>query len=305
MRGVWSQRRADGLLRRLASPFREWAGRFDSVTGLLIWLNVAVFILQLVGRLFRVSVIEDMFALSTSHLRSGFIWQPFTYMFLHDPGNIFHIIVNMFVLWFFGREVEYFIGKSLFTRLYLFGGLAGAALWLAFNLHSTEYVLGASAAVLSCVIAFATLFPDREITLLLFFIIPVTLKAKYMALIAVAFDVVPLLGQGVPFRSGMANVAHLAHLGGMLVGYLYIKQLGYGTTPRWLLTVQRAGAALTPLLAGLTPRWRPRKGNLSPDDYMRDVVNPILDKIARDGMQSLTRREQRILESARELIGKK
>ena len=288
MRGVWSQRRADGPLGRFANPFREWAGRFDSVTGLLIWLNVAVFILQLVGGLFHTPVIEQLFALSAAQVRRGFIWQPFTYMFLHDPGNIFHIIVNMFVLWFFGREVEYFIGSRPFSRLYLFGGLAGAALHLAFNWHSNVPMLGASAAVLACVIAFATLFPDREITLLVFFILPVTLKAKYMALIAIAFDIAPLL-------SGMeTTVAHLAHLGGMLVGYLYIKQLGYGTTPRWLLTLQRVGAALTP-----------RRRDLSPDEYMRDVVNPILDKIAREGMQSLTRRERRILESARELIGKK
>ena len=225
-------------------------------------------------------------------MRRGFIWQPFTYMFLHDSGNIFHILINMFVLWFFGREVEYFIGARPFTRLYLFGGLAGAALWLVFNFHSQGSVLGASAAVLACVIAFATLFPDREITLLVFFILPVTLKAKYMALIAIAFDIVPLLS------GADGSVAHLAHLGGMLVGYLYIKQLGYGTTPRWLLALQRAGAALT-------PRWKPRRRDLSPDEYMREVVDPILDKIAREGMQSLTRREQQILESARELIEKK
>ena len=150
---AWSLEPTTGRrpLGRLANPFREWAGRFDSVTGLLIWLNVAVFILQLVGRLFHTPFFENLFALSAAQVRRGFIWQPFTYMFLHDPGNIFHIIVNMFVLWFFGREVEYFIGSRPFTRLYLFGGLAGAALWLAFNFHSMELVLGASAAVLSCV----------------------------------------------------------------------------------------------------------------------------------------------------------
>jgi membrane associated rhomboid family serine protease len=292
MSGVWSQRRADGPLGKLANPFREWAGRFESVTGLLIWLNVAVFILQLAARLFHYSVIENLFALNAAQVRHGFIWQLFTYMFLHDPNNIFHIIVNMFVLWFFGREVEYFIGARPFTRLYLFGGLAGAALHLAFNWHSSVPILGASAAVLACVIAFATLFPNREITLLVFFILPVTLKAKYMALVAIAFDVVPLLA------GADVGVAHLAHLGGMLVGYLYIKQLGYGTTPRWLLMIQQVGAAII-------PRRKPRPSDLSPDEYMRDVVNPILDKIAREGMQSLTRRERQILESARELIGKK
>jgi hypothetical protein len=187
--------------------------------------------------------------------------------------------------------VEYFIGPKYFTRLYFGAGIAGAALWLAFNFNSGVPVLGASAAVLGCVIAFATLFPDREVTLLVFFVLPVTLKAKYLALIAIAFDVVPLLeGTG-------AGVAHLAHLGGAALGYLYIKQLGYGGTPRWLMHLQNAGARLK-------PRRRPPPREMSPDEYMREQVDPILDKIAREGMQSLTRQERKILESAKDLMQK-
>jgi hypothetical protein len=153
-------------------------------------------------------------------------------------------------------------------------------------------VIGASAAVLGCVIAFATLFPDREITLLVFFILPLNLKAKYLAFIAIAFDVVPLL------QRADTGVAHLAHLGGAAFGYLYIKQLGYGTTPRWLLWLQGMSARLK-------PRPRPTPRNLSSEEFMRQEIDPILDKIAREGMQSLTRRERKILESAKELMQKR
>jgi membrane associated rhomboid family serine protease len=272
---------------------RGWLGSFGSVVNVILWATVAVFLVQLACAALRAPFFDDWFALSGTQVRRGFIWQPLTYMFLHDTGNLFHILINLLVLWFFGREVEYFIGPKYFTRLYLLGGLAGAALWLAFNWNSPVPVLGASAAVLACVIAFATLFPDREITLLVFFVIPVTLKAKYMALVAVALDLVPLL-------SGMhTDVAHLAHLGGAAFGYIYIKQLGYGTTPRWLLALQRAGRSLR--------LRRPRDARAryeTPEDFIRKEVDPILDKIAREGIQSLTRRERKILESARDLMQK-
>lgn len=271
---------------------RNFVARFGSVVNLIIWLTVLVFVLQLAGVALRWPFIDEYCALSGTGVAHGFVWQPFTYMFLHDTGNLFHILINLLVLWFFGREVEYFIGPKYFTRLYLFGGLMGAALYLAFNWASPVPVLGASAAVLACVVAFATLFPDREVTLLVFFIIPVTLKAKYMALIAVAFDVVPLLA-----RSD-GHVAHLAHLGGALFGYLYIKQLGYGATPRWLQALQNLGAKLK-------PRRRQKPQAMSAEEFISEEVDPILDKIAREGMHSLTRRERKILESARDLMQKR
>jgi membrane associated rhomboid family serine protease len=197
-------------------------------------------------------------------------------MFLH--GGFFHLLINMFVLWFFGREVEFFIGPRYFTRLYFIAGLTGAALQMAFCWNTDASVVGASAGVLGCVIAFATMFPDREVTLLLFFIIPVRMKAKFLALIAIGFDVVALM-------SGMdAGVAHLAHLGGAGFGYLYVRHLGYGKPVR-------------------LPRLR-RKPKPS-GDFISEEVDPILDKISREGMQSLTERERRILESAREEINRR
>jgi membrane associated rhomboid family serine protease len=275
---------------RLSNSMRSWLAQFGSVTQMLIYVTVGVFVVQLVCTMLRWNVVDDLFALNAAQLRRGFVWQPVTYMFLH--ADFWHILINLFVLWFFGREVEYFIGPKYFTRLYFLGGLTGAALWLAFNFNTAEQVMGASAAVLACVVAFATLFPDREITLLLFFVIPVNLKAKYLALIAVAIDLVPVL------THRMTNVAHLAHLGGALLGYVYIKSLGYGVMPRWLLWWQSAQEALRPR------RRKPTERRLSREEFIQQQVDPILDKISREGLQSLTRRERKILESAKDLMQK-
>ncbi|HUJ71667.1 MAG TPA: rhomboid family intramembrane serine protease [Verrucomicrobiae bacterium] len=294
----WDQPKVRGPFRRFSNPFRDLVTRFGSVVQLIIAINVIVFFLQLICTSINFPYFERFLALSADGIRRGFLWQLVTYMFLHD--GIWHILINLFILWFFGREVEYFIGQKYFTRLYFMAGIAGAALWLAFNFMPVNLggnliyptCLGASAAVLGCVIAFATLFPDREITLLVFFILPVRMKAKYMALIAIAFDIVPLLQ-----RTG-GGVAHLAHIGGAAFGYLYIKQLGYGTTPRWLLWLQD-------ITARLKPRPRPTPRNMTSEEFIRQEIDPILDKIAREGMQSLTRRERKILESAKDLMQKR
>ncbi|MCX7887307.1 MAG: hypothetical protein N3B01_08680, partial [Verrucomicrobiae bacterium] len=127
----------------------------------------------------------------------------------------------------------------------------------------------------ACVVAFATMFPDREVTLLLFFVLPIRLKAKYLALIAVAADLVPVLeGTG-------GRVAHLAHLGGAALGWFWVRALGYGRplTVRWV-------------------RFRTRRRR-STEEFIREEIDPILDKIAKHGIESLTRRERRILEAAR------
>lgn len=284
----WYQSRVRGARERFSGSVRGWLDHFGSVVQTLIWINVIVFAVQLFCAAAHFPALEWALVLSGDGVRQGFIWQPLTYMFLHDTHNLWHIIFNLFTLWFLGREVEYFIGPKYFTRLYFLGGLAGAGLWLVFNFHTPAFVQGASAAVLACVIAYATLFPDREV---LVFFIPV--RARILALILVAFDVVPLMMQ----EGG--GVAHLAHLGGAAFGYLYIKQLGYGTTPIWLLRLQRFGRSLRPhRRSGTAPRYE------SSEEFIRRKVDPILDKIAREGMQSLTRQERKILESAKDLMQK-
>jgi membrane associated rhomboid family serine protease len=297
MLGSSNQSRVDGPFERFSAPFRDLVDHFGSVVKLLIIANIVVFFVQLLANGANFPYLQQYLALSTEGIRRGFVWQFVTYMFLH--ATIWHILGNMLILWFLGTEVEYFLGPKYFTRLYFMSGIFGGGLWLAFNFtpllfhHYPIYAscIGASAAVLGCVVAYATLFPDREVAFLLFFILPINLRAKYLAMIAVGIDVAMLL-------MGGSGVANLAHLGGAAFGYVYIKQLGYGTTPKWLLWFQ-----------DITARLRPRPGsaprNMSSDEFVREQVDPILDKIAREGLQSLTRRERKILESAKDLMQKR
>jgi hypothetical protein len=148
--------------------------------------------------------------------------------------------------------------------------------------------MGASAAVLGCVIAYATLFPDRQVIFLVF-----PMRVKLMAMLMILFDVLLLWSRS-------DNVAHLAHLGGAAVGYVYIKFLGYGVTPGWILAMQGVRHKMQP-----RPRVRPPKPEqLSPEEFIRREIDPILDKISREGMQSLTREERKVLESAKDLMQK-
>ena len=296
MRGSWNQSQVGGGRDRFANSFRGWFNRFGSVTHFIIFLTAAVFVLQLICEFLRwdvtgIKVMEFVFGLNGDRLAHGFVWQPVTYMLLHD--GIWHILVNLLLLWMFGREVEYFIGPQAYTKLYLLAGALGGAVWLAFNFNDAAPLVGASAAVIGCVIAFATLFPEREMTILVFFVIPLTLRAKYIALIAIAFDVVPLLTHET------TNVAHLAHLGGALLGYVYIKGLGYGATPRWMFALQNLE---TKLRQRRQPK--PKPAPVSRDEFIRNEIDPILDKISREGMQSLTKSERKILESAKDLMQK-
>ncbi|MEI8314722.1 MAG: rhomboid family intramembrane serine protease [Verrucomicrobiota bacterium] len=298
MRHTWHPSQIGRSRERFADSFRGWFGRFGSVTHFIVWLTALVFIAQLACKLFRldfagedgtpVGVVQFIFGLNAARVAHGFVWQPLTYLLVHD--GIWHIIFNLLMLWWFGREVESFIGPKAFTRLYLLAGGFGGAFWLVCNLAEHSPLVGASAAVLGCVIAFSTLFPERELTFLIFFVLPVTLRAKYIALIAIAVDLVPVLTHQT------SNIAHLAHLGGAAVGYVFIKALGYGTTPRWLQWLQTT-----------QPRRYP-KSTSSPttrEDFIRTEIDPILDKISREGMQSLTRQERKTLESAKDLLQKK
>lgn len=154
------------------------------------------------------------------------IWQPFTYLFLHDITSIWHIVLNMFTLWMFGREVELVWGRNRFLRYYFLTGVGAGilnvivktipALWThQFSLVPT---IGASGAIFGVLIACAILFPDRQAYL---FPIPVPIKMKWIVAIMAA---ITFLGT---FGLGDDTVSHISHLGGMLIGYLYLRRDSY------------------------------------------------------------------------------
>ena len=141
-------------------------------------------------------------------------WQPITYMFMH--GGFFHIFFNMYTLLMFGGVVEQIIGPKKFTVFYFASGLGAAALHLLIsNLTGAPNIpmVGASGAIYGVLIAYAMLFPDSKMTLLF---PPVTLSAKWMVVIFAGIELLT----GV--TGTVEGVAHFAHLGGMVVGFLLI-----------------------------------------------------------------------------------
>src|ERR1035438_2063723 len=157
---------------------------FWSATVVLLVVNVVAFILQNVLYRFSTIPVDDWFALSVGGLKHGFVWQLLTYQFMH--GGWLHLLLNCWAIYVFGREVEDTLGRNSFLTLYfasgviggLFQGLAGVLLPERFG----GPVVGASAGAFGLVAAFATLYPERPLMLLLFFIIPVNMRAKFLML---------------------------------------------------------------------------------------------------------------------------
>ena len=110
------------------------------------------------------------------------VWTLFTYSFLHAPDNLLHILGNVLALYFLGRELLPLLGKGRFLGLYASAVILGGAAWSAVNWHSGGLLLGASAGVAAFLILFACFYPNQEMTFLLFFVFPVTLKPKYLGL---------------------------------------------------------------------------------------------------------------------------
>jgi len=207
--------------------------------------------------------------------RNLWLWQIFTYMFLH--GGLFHLLINLFVLWMFGRPIESAWGTSSFLKYYFTCGLGAAILILATSLTSRIPAVGASGAIYGIILAFAMLYPDSVIYL--YFLFPI--KAKHFAIL---IGFIAFLG-GI--SGGRSNIAHFGHLGGLLVGYVYLK------FPVWRYRfVSRKIFALFHL-----PRFRLKRRKYKAEPYeIEERVNQILDKISLRGVESLTKEEKRIME---------
>jgi len=153
------------------------------------------------------------------------IWQPLTYIFLHDPTDFRHVFFNMFFLWMFGRELELVWGKKRFLRYYLLTGVGAGLIEVLVKTVPTLFghapfdipTIGASGAIFGIFAGCMVLFPDRQVSL---FFLPIYISMRSFALIMAGMEFfLPLL-----FRSAGDNVAHVCHLGGMLVGYLYLRR---------------------------------------------------------------------------------
>ena len=168
-------------------------GITPAVKALLIAM-VAVFFVQLLGDRMTGGAVTGLLGLSWPGLKQGYLWQLVTYVFVH--GNLFHLLLNGLVLFFMGPATERAIGTKQFYLLFLLSGVLGGVGWLLISSQEWAVCIGASGAVFGIIGAFAALFPHRPITLLLFFVLPITMKAWILAVSLAVLELLFLLGEG-------------------------------------------------------------------------------------------------------------
>jgi len=157
----------------------------------------------------------DVFGLRASSFLRGMLWQPFTYLFLHDPTGFGHILINMLTLWMFGADLERDWGLQRFLKYYFVCGVGAGLCDVTAHLllrGPNVPTIGASGAIYGVLLAFGLLYPTR--TVYFSFLFPI--QAKYFVLI---MGVIAFLSS----FNRQSSVSNVAHLGGMLFGYIYLR----------------------------------------------------------------------------------
>ena len=282
-----------------------------SWTVMLLIALVVVFVADAIAKAYLGLSLQQYGTLSNSVWQKGWVWQLLTFQFLHVDFT--HLFFNGLGLWMFGRPIEAAFGGRRMLGLWIAGGLVGGLLQLgisaAFPNQFSPDVVGASAGLMTFLAIFCRLEPDARILLALIVPVPARFLFYFSVGVALFFTV-------VPSRDG---VAHAAHLGGLLFGWFWV-QAGYHrgeglgdrlseAWQRWRQQRRSRGTSASRAASGriLKPTFgskpavaRPEK--LSDAEFMAREVDPILDKIARDGIGSLTPAERQTLEAARKKV---
>ena len=178
----------------------------------LLIANIAVFVVQTVigvGLDYRLS---QYFGLVPHMVLNQFyLWQLFTYQFLH--GGLFHLLFNMLALWMFGCDLERRWGAPFFLKYYFVTVVGGALLNVLFLPNQLGPSIGASAGVYGLLLAYGLIYPDRIVYF--YFLFPIKMKHFVWIIGAIALY--------SSITSGESGIAHLAHLGGMVFGYFYLR----------------------------------------------------------------------------------
>lgn len=302
----------------------EWRPEADrrrmSLCLTLIGINVAIFLVQAVIEVYGAKelrlVVQNYLCLSAEGLGNGYVWQIFTYQFMHDAPSPLHVLFNMIGLFFIGRAIEEAYGWRVLLKVYLLAGIAGGILqsilvWTGWCMDLP--MVGASASVFGLLAVFTRSFPERQLTLLLFFVLPVNVRAKTIFWVALAWSVFGVIFLRIPPNPTAEQalqgeaVAHGGHLGGMLIGWALVGLILAGQL------------SIAGLLEKLSGRSRARKvvsaggaqayaseneeyfeaAEVAEDEDIMDEIDPILEKISKKGIHSLTARERELLERAR------
>jgi membrane associated rhomboid family serine protease len=268
------------LGRKHSSFTRPWTQRQRVVLVTLVAVNMAAFVAQLFLEAYQPGFVHEYLGLSGTGVQNAYAWQFVTAIFMHD-GPV-HLLGNMLVLYLLGRDVECIVGQRHFLFLYLCGAIAGE-LGHLFLMPPTTVLLAASGGVAAVMMAYATILPELELAATTL-VVPLRLKAKYLAYGAVILGIVLVLID----RRGA--VTHSGYLGGCAAGWLYAHLLGFGRTSLLQRTLHHRRAVAE------------RHRQMTAEQFIAEEVDPLLEKIAREGMQSLTRRERRTLALAREKL---
>lgn len=259
---------------KMASQFSR-----SPATVVLVCVNALIFIVQQFLVPGAAEQTAAWFGLNFPDLRNAEYWRLLTHQFIH--GNLLHLLFNMMALWFAGTAVEWAVGTRRFLVIYFLSGVVGGLTQMAFNLQP-PYVdlIGASGAVCGVLMTFCTLFPQAEITALIFFVIPLRLRARTLGIGVVLFSI-------LFWMSGWdENIGHLAHLGGFFVGF--IGGLWCRKNARYP-GVQFRRTMPPPL---------PREDLHFRHEYT--AFDRVLEKISREGFDSLNAEERRLLEEGRD-----
>ena len=239
---------------------------FTDAIKILVSINFGIFLLQTIAR--TEGMFFPLFGLVPKMVWSEFmLWQPFTYLFFH--GSIWHVLINMFVLWMFGSELERLWGKEHFLKFYFVTGVGAGLVTMIIGLNSMTPIVGASGAVYGVLLAYGLTYPNR--TVYLYGIIPI--KSLWF-----------VIGIGViAFMSSFDNVSqisHLTHLSGMVIGYLMLKR-PVRFNDLWFTIRKRT----------LEYKIKHEEKKVSQHQAIEREIDGILDKINREGFDSLTNEE--------------
>ena len=250
---------------------------FPDAIKILVSLNFGIFILQTISG--TENLLFQLFGLVPKLVWSQqMIWQPFTYLFFH--GGVWHVLINMFVLWMFGSELERLWGKNRFLKYYFLTGVGSGIVTMLFGLNSTVAIVGASGAVYGVLLAYGLTYPNR--TIYMYGIIPIKSIWFVIGIGIIAFF--------SSFDDG-ARISHLTHLSGMAIGYFMLKR-----SMKWKDLWFR--------IRKKTVEFQIQQEERKTSKYqkMERDLDQILDKIHREGLENLTPEEQeRLYDSSRAL----
>lgn len=268
--------------------------RYGGMTTRLVLINIGLFVgilfLRLLMFILHGGEVPGIFYTITDGLSLASSWKlvlfrPWTiitHMFLHL--SFFHLLINMLYLFWFGRVLENLLGERKILNTYLLSGLAGAIFFFLFSgvfYDGVVFALGASAAVMGIAVAAATMTPDHEFHLL--FIGRVKLKFIVLFLVILDFLMIPAMS-----NSG----GHIAHIGGAVMGFIYIKLLYQGVD---LGDINFKPRMNRPKFEVYVNEEKKTSRKPQRSQHIQDQIDEILDKIRISGYDSLTQEEKDFL----------